>query len=498
MNKLILSKYVGEIIALFSGIILTFAFAPFRIFPLGIISPALFLIALLNLTPKRALLRGWLFGVGLLGSGVYWVFISLRVYGYSSIFFATLTTIILIAAFAFYYGVQGYLLARFFPKTTISKCLLVFPTLWVLSEWIRSWLFTGFPWLSLGYSQITSPLKGLAPIFGIYGISFASVFTSGALVALIYFYKTINKTIIISSILLLWIISYVLFYVPWTHPLPKNMSVALVQGNIPQQQKWKPEQIDNILQTYWRLTQKAWRNQIIIWPEAAIIITDRDAKSYLEMVNEAAIKHKAAILTGIPIYKNFQFFNGMIALGEGQGYYLKRHLLPFGDYIPLRLLFSVFSAFVQIPMSDFTHGPEQQPVLTAQNIPIAAFICYEIVFPEEVIKSLPAAQLLVLITDDSWFGKSIASAQHLEMGQMRALETGRYLLFCSNSGITAIINPKGNLQATAPEFEEYILTGTIQPMVGTTPFVLWGNYPVILLPLFGLIFLLYKNRKKSQ
>lgn len=486
MNKFF-PTYFGELIAVIAGVLLTFAFAPFGIFPLAIISPALLLITLLDTNKKRAFLRGWLFGLGFLGSGIYWVYISLHVYGYSSVFFAVLATILLIGAFALYFAVLGYFLARFFSKTTVLKCIVIFPVTWVLLEWIRSWLFTGFPWLSLGYSQISSPLKGLAPIFGIYGVSLATVFTSGAIIAFIYFYKTINKLKILSILILLWLISYGLIFIPWTKALPRTVSVALVQGNIPQTQKWRPEQIDHILETYWQLTQKVWDKQIIVWPEAAIIITDRDAKPYLKMVDDAAKQHHAAVLTGIPIYKNFSFYNGMIALGDGSGYYLKRHLLPFGDYIPLRFLFSVFSGFVSIPMSGFTHGPQQQPELVAQNIPIAAFICYEIVFPEEVIKSLPKAQLLVLITDDSWFGKSSASAQHLQMGQMRALETGRYLLFCSNSGITAIVNPKGNLIATAPEFVTYVLTGTIQPMTGTTPYVLWGNYPVIILSMLALV-----------
>jgi apolipoprotein N-acyltransferase len=481
-------KLLGDVIALIAGALLPLAFAPFRFYLLAIFSTALLLITWLPATPKRAFLRGWLFGVGMYGVGVYWVYISLHVYGYSSPFFAGLTTALLIILFAFYPAVQGYLLNRIFPANSLSKCILAFPASWVLLEWIRTWLFTGFPWLLIGYSQINSPLRGLAPIFGVYGVSFAVVFTSAAFVAIFYFKNTRWRVTLIILIVLIWIISGLLTKIHWTQPQDGKIKVSLVQGNIPQELKWQSSQIQNILNTYPLLTEQHWDSDIIIWPEAAIVITNVDAKPYLDQIDSLAKKHNVAIITGIPIYKDSKFYNGIIVLGKGSGTYLKHHLLPYGDYIPFRSFINLFDKYVQIPMSGFSHGPKFQPNLIAHGINIAPFICYEIVFPAEVRRSLPQAQLLVLVTDDSWFGRSIASAQHLEMGQMRSLETGRYLLFTSNTGITAVIDPQGKLQAIAPTFTPYVLTSQVQAMNGATPFVLWGSYPVLIGSLLLLIF----------
>lgn len=487
--------FIGDVLSLIAGALLPLAFAPFGIYTLAIISPAILLASWLWVSPRRAFVRGLLFGLGFYNVGASWIFISLHTYGYASVGFAGFATFLFILLFAVYSGIQGWFLNRFYPTNTLSKLLLAFPGSWVILEWIKSWLFTGFPWLFLGYSQINSPLRGLAPIVGVYGISLAVVFTSAVLVALSYFNNLRWRLFLIGSTLTLWLISAALSHIHWTHPQNKILKVSLVQGDIKQEIKWKPERIQEILNLYQSMTIQHWDSDIIIWPEAAVTILNVDAKKYLAGLDQDAKSHHSAVLTGIPIYTNRQYYNGVIAVGNAQGMYLKRHLVPFGEYVPLRSILKIFSQYVQIPMGDFSKGPQQQPLIRLDGIPIANFICYEIAYANEVLPLLPQAQLLVTVTDDSWFDQSIASAQHLEMAQMRALETGRYLLFSTNNGITAIIDSRGKLQSTAPKDQPYVLTGTALAMTGSTPLVIIGIYPIILL---SFLFLLIAKSKRNK
>ena len=490
------TKFARDFIALFAGAALPLGFAPFSCSILGVLAPALLLTVWLHSSKRQAFWRGWLFGLGFFGVGVYWVYISLHLYGASSVFFASFATVLLIASLALYPATYGYLFNRFFPNNNLTKCLLAFPASWVIFEWIRSWfLYNGFPWLLLGDSQIDAPLRGFAPVFSVFGVSLATVLTSAAIVAIFYFRKPRQQIFLGLFILLLWGSGAALTHIQWTQPQGKALKVSLAQGNIPQEIKWISNNTQNILNTYVNLTEQHWNSDIIVWPECAITIPNTYAKEFLNGLNQAATKHHTTVITGIPVLQDSYAYNAVIATGNGQGIYFKHHLLPFGDYIPMRWIFNIFSSFVQIPMSDFTPGAAVQPGLIADGVIIAPFICYEIVFPTEVIESLPRAQLLLLVTDDSWFGNSTALGQHLTTGRMRALETGRYLLFDSNSGPTAIINAQGKILSRAPNFQAYVLTGTVQPMRGSTPFVIWGIYPILLI-CCGLLIIAYTFRKK--
>lgn len=480
LTSLFKTGYLGDIIALIAGVLLVLSFAPYNITTLAFISPALLLATWLTVTPRRAFFRGWLFGCGFYGFGISWVYISLHVYGSASVFFAGLTTILLIMGYALFPAVQGYVLNRFFPRNNVSKLLLAFPATWVLSEWIRSWLFTGFPWIVLGYSQIYTPLRGIAPVFGIFGVTLVVAIISGALVALFYFPSLRLRIRLVLFCILIFAASALLATVQWTHSISKPLKVSLVQGNVPQQLKWQTQEIVNILTTYAQLTEQHLDSDIIVWPECAVVITNVNAQQYIDQLAALTKQHHTTLIMGIPIYSNNQYYNGMLAIGDGNGSYYKHHLLPFGDYIPLRSVFDIFGKYVQIPMSDWSRGAKTQPDMIANGYIVAPFICYEIVFSRDVLRTLPKAQLLLSASDDSWFGDSIAADQHLEMGQMRALEMGRYLLFSTNNGITAIVNPQGELQAVAPRFKKYVLTGEVYAMAGSTPYVIVGIYPIII------------------
>lgn len=485
------------------GAALTLAFSPFHIWPIAILCPALLLFFWEGKTAKQAFWIGGLFGLGFFSTGVSWVYVSLHDYGQANAVLAGIMTFLMILVLVAYIALSGYLLNRYFntKKGDITRYILVFPSLWVLAEWCRGWVFTGFPWLFLGYSQTDTPLAGLAPIVSVFGVSWVVASSAGLLTLLLLARKKSRENYLplflaVLFILTLWVAGFVCKKIEWTQPDGAPISVSLVQGNIPQTLKWTPDQVAKTLLVYETLTQPFWgKSQIILWPEAAITLFQTQAAPYLQHLDTLAKKHHSTLITGIPLAEEGENYNGMIALGAGTGSYKKRHLVPFGEFIPLRFLFAWLNDYVQIPMSDFSRGARYQPLIEANHIPIAAFICYEIAYPSEVIDALPAGKLLVAISDDSWFGKSIAPPQHVQIAQMRALETGRYLLMGTNDGVTAIIDAKGQIVQAAPAFEATVLQAEVQPMSGATPWVRIGIYPVMGMMIILLAFCYWRQKK---
>lgn len=489
--------------ALLSGAMLTLAFAPFSAFPLAILSSALLLGLWLGVTPKEAFLRGFLFGLGLFGTGVYWVYISIHIYGETSVLLAGFITITFIAILALFPAFAGYLLIRYFPNNNDSKLLFAFPTLWILLEWVRSWIFTGFPWLYLGTSQINSPLKGYAPIFSVYGVSLAVLLSAGLLVSICMKlkYKTYKTVIKQTGMLLaLWVIGGLLCFKSWTEPEGKPIQVSLIQGNIEQNLKWSSDQIIPTLSHYQQLTDAHWGSKIIVWPEAAIPISLQNAQSFLDQLADNAKEHQATVITGIPAKHGTDntYYNAIVAVGSDYSYYLKRRLVPFGEYTPMPKLLTKVMAHFNIPMSDMVSGEAPARPLLVQGLKIAAFICYEIAFPEQVNQRDSDVSVLLTVSNDGWFGHSIAQAQHLEMAQMRALELGRPLLFVSNTGITAVIKPDGKIQSSVPPFQSVVLTDLIQPMIGKTPWQRRGMDGILLITISFLIVAILNRKQTSQ
>ncbi len=457
----------GNILALISGAVLTLAFAPFELFPLAILSPAFLLILWLGVSPRRAFLRGWLYGLGFFATGVYWVFTSVHTYGEAAAPLAGFITGALIAILALYPALSGYLLNRYFPRLNNTKILCAFPAIWVLLEWVRSWLFTGFPWLTLGYSQTNSSLKGYAAIFSMFGVSLAVLIISGLLVNMLIKMKNKQYITVFSNlfvIIAIWLVGMALSFIDWTQPKGDPIQVSLVQGNIPQSIKWSPEQVQPTLDRYTELTQSHWDSKIIIWPESAIPTILQNAVEFLENMSAQAKQHHATFITGIPMkVPNAEgFYNAVIALGEGKGIYFKHRLVPFGEYTPMRSLLTGILGSFNIPMSDFIAAPASDEPLFANDIKIATFICYEIAFPEQVLNHNTDIGIILTVSNDGWFGHSIAQAQHLQMAKMRALEMGRPVLFVSNDGMTAFITDKGKVKSEAPQYQAYVLTDSVQ------------------------------------
>lgn len=479
-----------SLLALLIGALLTLAFSPFNVYSLAFILPAVLLSIWLKSSPKKAFLIGLLFGFGFFGTGASWIYISIHRFGNASILLSTFITALFVIFLSLYPATLGYVFRKYFSKkSTVKNCLLVFPALWVLWEYLRSTLFTGFPWLLLGYPQLITPLKGLAPIIGVYGLSLVTAIISGALVLLATrqtrFVKMISLMLIFGLIGLGWAYKNH----PWTKPVGIPITVSLIQGDIPQTLKWDSAYVIQNINVYKHLTFEHWNSKLIIWPEGAFPLYASDAKTFIEKLSQLAKKNYSNVLFGVPIdhANTHTYYNGMLLIGDNQGEYLKKHLVPFGEYVPLKSIFQKVMGHFNIPMSGFTAGPNNQADLKMGSIRIAPFICYEIAFPLQVLDAANHSELLVTISDDSWFGKSIALAQHLQMAQMRALETGRPLLLSTNTGITAFISPFGKILKGAPIDKRVVITNDVQPMQGKTPLMRWNYYPVAMLVVLMLI-----------
>lgn len=470
----------ADLLAVLAGALLTAAFAPFNQFYLAILAPGLLLWLWRGQTPRRAARRGLLFGLGHFGSGVYWVYISLHTYGKAPPAFAALATALLILYMALYPAAVGYLLNRFAARPEPSAWLLVAPALWAGLEWVRSWLFSGFPWLTLGDSQTDSWLGHLAPYLGVFGVSWAALLMAGlVLLVLLHRWRLAWGGLLLA----LWAGAWALGQITWVEADGKPLRISLIQGNIDQAQKWQPETLERTLELYATLTLKnAKDSDVVIWPETAIplFFEDLDPK-FISALEDLTRSQHIDILTGVP-FGNWDkgiFHNGVVAIGAERGAYHKRQLVPFGEYMPLRFLFNLFHNFVDIPMGDFTPGARDQPLIKAGGHPVGVSICFEAAFGSEIRLSLPDARFLVNVSNDAWFGDSLAPHQHLQIARMRAMEAGRPMARATNTGVSALIDARGRIITAGKQFDVEVIKGEIQPLRGATPFARWGDWPIV-------------------
>ncbi len=482
------------VLSLLAGILLPLAFAPVNFSPLAFITPAILFWLWLDSTPKRAFITGYLFGLGFFGVGISWVAVSFYQFGGMGFVLSAAATMLFVLFLALFPAMLGWSGRRYLSHLNRSFYLLLFlPAAWVLVEWVRGWILTGFPWLHLGNSQTDSPLIGLAPVVGMYGISWSLTFSAGVLVwALVESNR--NRVIGLVCVAVLWAAAGFLTLIEWSDNDGEMLTASLIQGNVPQNLKWRPEQRRPTIDLYTRLSRDRWDRDIVIWPETALPAYYHQAESFLQgLAREAKSNGGAELLIGLPVLEKSddnsesdQYFNSVVRVGTGDGdatqIYYKSHLVPFGEYIPLKDLLGGLLELMQVPMANFSRGDVKQPLVTVAGRSVGISICYEDVFGEEVIRGLPEASLLVNVSNDAWFGDSFAPHQHLQMARMRSIETARPMLRATNNGISAVIDHKGNVLATSPQFEVAVLDGKVQPQSGATPYVLAGNWPV----LFGM------------
>jgi apolipoprotein N-acyltransferase len=473
---------------LISGALLPLAYAPFDYFWIAPATLAVLFWCWRDCSPGQAFRRGFAYGFAGFLAGMYWIYISVHDFGEAPAILAVSLMLALVAAMASFAALTGWVSARFFDAGSRAAWLAVMPAVWVLAEWLRGFVLTGFGWLSSGYSQTDTWLMGYAPLVGLHGMTWAVALTAGALAVLVA-ERGRARWLGLVSIALLWGGGYVATGQRWVEPRGALVSVALVQGAVPQDLKWDPEQLIGTMELYRRLTLQAMDKQLIVWPEAAIPALYSQVKPFVDQVGARVAARGGTLLAGVlraePGADNFQ--NALMAFTDPPAVYTKRHLVPFGEYFPVPAFVRSWMRLMSLPYVDAEPGPAGQPPLAIAGEKIAVTICYEDVFGAEQLHYMPEASLLVNVSNDAWFGTSIAPHQHLQIARLRAAEVGRYQLRATNTGITAVIGPKGEVIRRLPQFEPGVLESHVQGFTGLTPYARFGNYPVVVGALLTLL-----------
>ena len=471
------------------------SFAPVGWFLLMPLCLAGLLVLIEQASQRRAFTQGWMFGLGLFGVGVSWVYISLSVYGGMPSWLAAFAVFMFCGFLALFPSLAAWITVRS-SKPGVFRWLLAFPLMWTALEWVRGWIFTGFPWLSAGYAQVPDgPLAGYAPIIGVFGVSWLTALCAGGLLWLLRSIWLPGKWL--SPFLLVALLlgaGEALKHVEWTTPVGAPVTVALIQGNVPQEMKWRPERNSQTLADYARHIRES-EAQLVILPETAFPLFFQDMRlSYLAELRGMATARGGAILAGVPSGDiEGDYYNSVVSIDAAEPqFYHKQHLVAFGEFIPPG--FGWIVKVLNIPLSNFARGGKGQPPFSVAGQKVAVNICYEDVFGEEIIRALPEATMLANLTNDAWFGDSFAGWQHAQMSQMRALESGRYMLRATNTGVTAIIDQKGRVISFLPEFVTATLQGEVQGYVGMTPYARLGNAPVVILMIVLLVVVVLRQR----
>jgi len=477
------------VIAFLGGAATVFAFAPFELHPLAFFTFALLVHLWMDAPPRRCAWLGFWFGLGLFGTGVSWVYVSLHQFGGMPAPLAGFATLGFCAFLALFPAAAGWLQARV-PAPEAARAGLLIPAAWVLFEWVLVWIFTGFPWLAVGYTAAGWPLQGYAPLGGVYALSFITVSVAGMLWLLVR-----RRPAFLVPILLVLGVGEALRHASWTAPAGEPVQAALLQGNIEQEMKFRPERTAGILETQARLAEGT-KARLIVFPETALPrFFHQVDPAYLARLDAAAKRNDGDLLLGVPYLAGRDaYFNSVLTLGASpRQIYHKVHLVPFGEFIPPG--FGWVLRWLSIPLSDFSRGAPDQPPLTVAGQRVAVNVCYEDVFGDEIARRAPESTLLVNMSNVAWFGDSLAPAQHLQIARLRAIETGRMHLTATNTGITAAIDRDGRVLKRLAQFTEGRLEIAAQGYSGTTPYVRLRDWPIVLASLFIFIAFIVKARR---
>ena len=455
--------------------------------PFGLVIAPLFCLAYLfyfalNHSPKKTAIFYYLFGFFCFSIGLYWLYISIHIVSGAPLWLAILLIGILSGVMALFYCLVGFIISYAYQlfKSKYLVLTLLAPAIWTLSELLRGYAFTGFPWLTIGYSQSSTFLSAWAPIGGVYLVSFIVSLIAGYCLLIS---SKIRPLLSLFSVLIIIGSSFFIRPIEWTERVDKEFSVALVQGAVAQEKKWLTTEFIRTLNLYRNSLLNLENTNLVIWPEVAIPAYAENVKGYLDEL-EGILKQQNIDLLMLGINtkgKNGEVFNSVITLGGDNRVYHKRHLVPFGEYFPVPKFIREWLQKMKLPHRDISIGPEVQEMLKLDQYFIATSICYEDIFGDELLDYQPLANVLVNVTNNAWFGESIASSQHFQMSRMRAIETGRYLLRSTNTGITAIVMPDGNIQEELEPYNFSILKGNFYPMKDETPYSRFGDLFVILL-----------------
>lgn len=477
-------------LSLAAGAALSLAFAPLDFWPLAILCPALLIWLWQGTSPRLAARLGFAFSFGTFAAGTYWLYVSIHGFGQAPLWVALLLMLGLVSIMGAYHALLGWVVARWLPARGAWRWMVGIPAGWLLVEWIRGWFLSGFAWLSLGYSQTGTWLAALAPVGGVYLLSAVLLLAAGALVTLLQRDATRGERLAAGTALLLpWLLALGAGRIEWTQVAGAPVEVAVVQGAIPQDQKWLDENRDRTLDLYAGLTSEALGVPLIVWPEAAAPDLANNLVPYLQAMATRAGERGSTLVMGVVRAdrpegaRETQYFNSVLALGREFAFYDKHHLVPFAEFFPVPAFVRGWLRLMSLPYSDFTRGAAVQPPLPAAGLQLATTICYEDAYGSTQLPVLAQATALVNVTNDAWFGRSSARYQHLQISRMRAIEAQRYMVRAANDGVSAVIGPHGELVARAAEYTPTVLRARIVPRSGLPPYARLGNWPVVLLAL---------------
>ncbi|MBB6522812.1 apolipoprotein N-acyltransferase [Pseudoteredinibacter isoporae] len=490
--------------SLLLGASVPFSMAPFDVWPIALIALTLWFRLMLN----DRYSPGWhsfAFGTGLFAVGASWVYTSIHDFGLSSAPLASTLTGIFVLGLAALFCIPFILLNRLMDHQGHKRgaaFVFALAASYVLGEWTRSWLLTGFPWLYVGYSQINTVMAGWAPMGGVLLIDIALVVSAAALALASINIKQKSAAYWLLLAAAPWLAGAALSTIQWTERDGHPIKVAMVQANIPQELKWERHFLQTTIDRYLSLSEDLWdKNDWVIWPEAAIPLPFHRAQTVYDFVNARAKDSHTFFISGSLVRENGRYHNSAIALGQGEGVYHKRKLVPFGEYVPLEEWLRGTISFFNLPTSIIKPGPKNYSRLSNHLQPsmqVTPLICYEIVYPELARAKGDEHPVLITLSNDAWFGRSIGPLQHMQIAQMRALENQRYLLRATNTGVTAIVGPDGKMIKQAEQFVQTSLQGEIYKMTGSTPFAQMGNLLALLCCAIALVPLLlarfYSNR----
>jgi apolipoprotein N-acyltransferase len=494
---LIRAPAIQPLLALATGAILTLAFAPFGWWPLAVLCPAAMLLLWRKRSPGRAAWLGLCFGVGYFGAGTWWLYISIHDMADAPAWLALLLVTLVVALMAWYYALLGWLVARILPHDGAWRYLAGAPALWLLLEWLRSWLFTGFPWLSLGYAFTDTWLAGWATVLGVYGLSALALGAAGVLAALLDGTRR-AAWIGAGSLALLAAAALWLRAQDWTAPTGALVSVAVVQGATPQNIKWQVGNRLSIRGSYERLNAQALGARLVVWPEAAVPeLADLMPQFLARIFREANVRGSDVVMGVLRLGGgDDRVYNSVLALSTPVAFYDKRHLVPYSEYFPVPDWVRGVLRRMNLPYSDISKGSEQQPPLRAGGLELAPTVCYEDAFGNAQRRLSASSDVLLNVTNDAWFGHSPARYQHFQMGRLRAIEAQRYLVRAANDGVSAVVGPRGEVLASAPEYEEAVMRGTVQARRGLTPYLRLGDWPLLAFAGLVAVLAVLKSRRR--
>ena len=483
--------------SLLAGILFSLSFSPLDLWWLPFVSIFILLYLLEKLDYKESFMVGWFFGIGVFCYGTWWLSVSIKKFGIDILLVPELLTSLFIIGMAIYFGLFGITIRYFREKLVLSPSIISF--IWLMLELLRSKLFTGFPWLILGYSQLDGPLNSIFPFVGSYGCSWLVVF----LVSILY--KIFHSRSIATCLQCLCLFPLLILILGYcdnktlTFPYQDTLSVSLIQGSVNQDVKWDYYQRTRNFVKYRTLSDTEWSSDLIVWPETAVTILDTDISAELAELKSRAIITNTNIVLGIPTFVDGNIYNSALNLGSGQSTYSKRHLVPFGEYFPFGTWGKLLQSTLQIPMSNLTVGEStNDSFILNDSISVGMAICYEIAFPSFVFSSIPKSGFLIHISNDDWFGDTVAPFQHLQIARVRALESGRPIIRSTNTGLTVLIDYKGNIVKQSPQFIEHVLRANVNPRKGETLYVKYRDFPIILISALLGALCLIRGAKNSN